>query len=116
MKPHNRGLFSDTIGRVDRDDPKKMFFIGIEARPEDDNPEAAEVPGGHVNVWVDADDLRAAEIEALSASQSERWKAHRSDDWALRSRVECPEQGLDSFDEAAENGISLSIFTWGHEE
>lgn len=116
MQEQPLSLFADTLNPILRDDPRKMFFLRIEARPDEDGAEAAEFAGGYVNVWVDADDFRAAEIIAVGAIQGEGWRPHRFDDWALRSREDCPDESLESYDEATEDGISLTIYTWGHDE
>jgi hypothetical protein len=108
--------FADTLEPIRRDDPRKIFYLRIEARPEADIAEAEQVAGGYANVWVDADDFRSAEIEAVGALQAEGWRPHRVDDWALRSRDDCSDEGLEFFDEAAAQGISFTIYTWDHDE
>jgi hypothetical protein len=92
------GLFSDTIDPVTRESSAQIFFIRVEARPLEHIPEAAEVAGGYVNVWINTDVFRSAEIEALEAIENEGWRPHRFDEWslngaensALKSRVDVP--------------------------
>lgn len=115
QKPPPR-LFADSIEPVIRESPDQVFFIRIEGRPQEDNPEAHEVAGGYINIWIDTDVFRDAEVEAMEAIQNEGWRPHRFDDWSLLVRDECPEEGLEEFDKAVEAGISLSIFTWEHDK
>jgi hypothetical protein len=115
MKKEPLSLFADTLDPIHRNDPHQMFFVRIEARPDEGSAEAAEVAGGYANVWVDADDFRSAEIEAVKAIRAEGWRPLRFDDWGLCSRDDCHDEGIESFDQAAELGISLTIYTWGHD-
>jgi hypothetical protein len=109
-------LLADSIEPVTRVNPDQIFYIRIEGRPLEDNPEALEVAGGYINIWVDTDTFRDAELAALEAIRDEGWRPHRFDDWSLLERAACPEEGLDSFDEAVEAGLSISIFTWDRDE
>jgi hypothetical protein len=115
QKPSPR-LFADSIEPITRESPDQVFFIRIEGRPQEDNPEALEVAGGYINIWIDTDVFRDAELQAMEAIQNEGWRPHRFDHWSVLGRDECPEEGLEAFDEAVEAGVSLSIFTWGHDE
>jgi len=77
--------------------PGEVFFIGMEASPKPGSADFGSTGGAYVNCYIDADDLRAAELRAIAFIQSSDWEPTRFTTWELTC-VECadatqPEHG-----------------------
>jgi hypothetical protein len=80
-EPNN--LFADSIAPVRRTMPGEVFFIRMEASPEPGSDDFGTEGGGFVNCYVDADDLRAAELRAISLIRDHGWQPLRFETWEL---------------------------------
>jgi hypothetical protein len=78
--------FSDGIESICRSSPDELFLVTIEARPEPGTVECGKMGGSFVNCWVDADDLRTAERQAVALIQENGWRPHRFEEWSLVTR------------------------------
>jgi hypothetical protein len=123
MEPTN--LFADTIEPVLRTKPDELFRIQIEARPMPEAEDAAEFDGAVINCWIDADDLRTAELRAIELIQEEKWTAVRIEDWELGGRDSYSPEDFDedelteifeTIDEAFECGASLIFYFFPPDE
>ena len=90
-------LFADTIAPVRRTLPSEIFFVRIEATPEAGCEDYGSAGGAFVNCYIDADDLRTAEIRAIGLIQQHGWQPIRFDTWEVTC-AECvddtsPEDG-----------------------
>ena len=120
MEPEPNNLYADTIAPVHRTMPGEVFFISMEACPEPDSEDFGIEGGAYVNCYVDADDLRTAEIRAVTHIHEHGWRPQRFDTWHLTC-AECaddtqPEHGGDSPRELIQQALldgSVCIFhTW----
>lgn len=109
LTPDN--LYSDTVDPVRRMTPDELFLVRIEAIPEPDNPEAADTGGAFVNCWLDVDDLRSAELEAIEIIRYNGWRPQRLDTWELVSRSSCGDSA-EQVEEAFHNGSACAFFAW----
>lgn len=85
MESEPSPLFADTIEPVRRSKPSEVFYLRMEACPNQDSEEFGTVGGAYVNCYVDADDLRSAEIRAIELLHEENWQPLGVDDWSLTS-------------------------------
>src|SRR5436309_7713505 len=97
MKAEPTNLHADTVPPVHRTQPGEVFFIRMEARPVPGSDAFGHSGGAYVNCYVDADDLRSAELRAISLIQEADWQPEHFETWQLTC-VECaddtrPEQG-----------------------
>ncbi len=120
MESEPENLYSDTIAPVHRASPDEVFFISMEACPEPGSEDFGVEGGAFVNCYVDADDLRTAEICAIAHIQEQGWRPHRFSEWHLKC-AECaddtePEHGGDSprklIEQALLDGIVSVFHTW----
>jgi hypothetical protein len=79
-------LYSDTIDPVRRANPDELFFLILEARPEPGAEDFGSVGGAAVSCWVNADDLRSAELRAVALIEGHGWRPHRFDSWKIVNR------------------------------
>ena len=63
--------------------PDEVFFIRMEASPEPGSDDFSTEGGGVVNCYVDADDLRTAELRAISLIRQHGWQPQRFETWEL---------------------------------
>ena len=100
--------------------PSEVFIIRFEASPEPDSDDFGTDGGAIVNCFVDADDLRTAEIRAISLIWEHGWQPCRFETWLLIC-AECadsatPEHGGDSQRELVEqarlDGEVCVFHTW----
>ena len=100
--------------------PGEVFFISIEACPEPESEDFGIEGGASVNCYVDADDLRTAEIRSVSLIRQHGWLPQRIDTWHLTC-AECaddtrPEHGGDSprelIQQALLDGEVCVFHTW----
>jgi hypothetical protein len=73
--------YSDRIDPVHRSSPDQLFFLIIEARPEPDSDEYGDAGGAFVSCFVDADDLRTAERQAVALIEQTGWRPCRFVEW-----------------------------------
>jgi len=114
VDPSPGKLHSDGIPPVHRSKPGELFFFRIQVIPHPDNPEAQDAGGAFANCWVDADDLRTAEIRAIEVIQGNGWCPQSLDEWKLVWR-ECYKDGHEarqSIDEAFRDGSNCTFFVW----
>src|SRR6266567_392163 len=81
-------LYPDTIAPVRRLMPEEVFVLRLEAYPQRVSKNFGTEGGAIINCYVDADDLRAAELRALESIRDEDWRSHRVDGWQLTC-VDC---------------------------
>ena len=74
--------------------PGEVFFIRMEACPEPGSEEFGREGGAFVNCYVDADDLRKAELRAIALIQYNGWQPRRFDTWQLTC-AECASDARD---------------------
>jgi hypothetical protein len=79
-------LYADTIAPVYRNDAKELFLLTLEARPNPDSEGYGEVGGAFVNCWVNACDLRSAELRAIALIEDHGWRPQRFESWELVTR------------------------------
>ncbi len=87
-------LYADTIGPVYRSGPGEVFFVRLEACPEPGSDEFGSSGGAYVNCYIDADDLRTAELRAVALIQANGWQPTRFDTWQLTC-AECASASRD---------------------
>lgn len=88
MGQHDEPVYySDGIDPVRRNSRDELFLLTIEARPEPHSEEYGEAGGAFVNCWVNADDLRTAERQAVALIEQHGWRPHRFDEWELVCRA-----------------------------
>ena len=114
-----RKLFSDSIDPVYRTKSEEVFLVRIEAKPNSSNEEALDIAGAFVNCWVNADDLKTAELESIKYIQDSDWTPSRFDHWELVCR-ECYQDeefadSLQAVEDSFEEGISGIFYTWPHD-
>ena len=63
--------------------PEEVFMVRMLASPEPGCDEFGTFGGAYVNCYVDADDLRTAEIRAISLIQLRGWQPQRFETWQL---------------------------------
>jgi len=63
--------------------PEEIFFVRMEACPEPGSAEFGSAGGAFVNCYVDAEDLRTAELRAIALIQQQGWRPYRFDTWQL---------------------------------
>lgn len=114
-------LYADTIAPVCRENASDLFLLTLEARPKPDSEDYGEVGGAFVNCWVDAEDLRSAELRAIALIEKNGWQPHRFDSWDLvnRSNYENCEPPNDDapdpqamFEQALVDGEACEFHTW----
>lgn len=115
-------LYSESMAPVKRTKPNELFLVCILAKPSPGNPEAAEVGGAYVNCWVDTDDLRDAEAQAIEAIEAEKWQPTKFDRWQLVNRRFYVDSAnydeaerkelLEVVDEAFEQGLAFEFNCW----
>lgn len=113
-------LFADTIAPVRRASSDEVFFICVEACPEPGAPDFGEFGGAFVNCYVDASDLRAAELAMIEMLQAEGWRPYRFDGWELTSLAiadaDVPDDGSSSqralVQKALTDGSACEFFCW----
>lgn len=98
MESEPINLYSDTVEPVHRSLPEEVFFICLDADPEPGSDEFGVKGGAFVNCYVDADDLRTAELRAIALIQQEGWRPYRFDRWEITC-VECASDSPSSEDD-----------------
>jgi hypothetical protein len=63
--------------------PEEVFFLRIIARPAPGSEDFGHEGGAYVNCYVDAEDLRSAELRAIDLIRQDGWKPERFDTWQL---------------------------------
>jgi len=66
-----------------RSAPEEVFFVRIVASPKPGSDDFGSAGGAYVNCYVDADDLRSAELRAIDLIQQHGWRPERFDTWQL---------------------------------
>ncbi|HYV38279.1 MAG TPA: hypothetical protein VE988_21530 [Gemmataceae bacterium] len=114
-------LYAYTIEPVFRRDASQVFFIMLEAKPGPECKDHGLVGGAFVNCWVNADDLRSAELRAMKLIEEYGWRPHRFDSWELVSREtyanrELPESEIPALQEIMEqafvDGEVATFYQW----
>jgi hypothetical protein len=78
-------LYSDQIHPVSRASSDEVFFLSFEAYPEPGSEHFGEVGGAYIHCYLDTDDLRSAENQAIALLQEEGWRPHRLEGWEVTS-------------------------------
>jgi hypothetical protein len=68
--------------------PEEVFMVRLEASPEPGSDDFGSAGGAYVNCYVDADDLRTAELRAIALIEQHGWRPQRFDTWQLTC-VDC---------------------------
>jgi hypothetical protein len=110
MSTDQPGLYAETIAPVFRTKAGELFLLTLEANPGPDSEDYGRVGGAFVNCWVDAADLRTAELRALGLIEKHGWRSHRFESWELVSREtyvnrEPPIDGAPDFRELVEQAF-----------
>jgi hypothetical protein len=63
--------------------PEEVFVLRMEAYPQPGSKDFGTEGGAMINCYVDAEDLRSAELRALESIRGEGWLPHRVDGWQL---------------------------------
>lgn len=85
MESEPTNLYADTIDPVQRSMPGEVFFVSMEASPEPGSDDFGSAGGAFVNCYVDADDLRTAELRSISLIEQHGWQPQRLETWELAS-------------------------------
>lgn len=95
-----------------------IYYVMIEGKPNDNNPESAETKGAYIDVWVMSELLEDAVHKAKDYVEQEDWTVislEESTEVLREDYVDDPDL-LECYDEACENGISALFYTWDSEE
>ena len=65
MESQPSNLYADSVAPVRRSKPDEVFFIRMQASPQRGSEDFGEAGGAFINCYVDADDLRSAELRAV---------------------------------------------------
>ncbi|MBQ3162625.1 MAG: hypothetical protein IJC04_10945 [Oscillospiraceae bacterium] len=91
-----------------------IYYLMIEAVPNEDNDEREEVDGAYINFWVKANEYETALKEAMEYIDNENWQSIKVKDSFIAKRelyIDEPDS-LECYDEACENGIAAIFYTW----
>ena len=96
----------------------KIWYLMIEAVPNDDNEESKICRGAYVNFWVKAETIREAVKKAKQYIDEENWSFMRTMDSSVAQRESCAHDpdSLEGYDEACEFGIAAAFYTWETDE
>jgi len=120
MESEPGNLYADSIAPVHRLMPGEVFFVRMEASPAPSSDDFKTSGGGFVNCYLNADDLRTAELRAISLIRQHGWLPLRFDTWELT----CGECATDSpsdddgptsrelVEQALLDGECCVFFTW----
>ena len=95
-----------------------IYYIMIEAAPNNSNPESKEFGGAYVNCWVKATTQKEALKKAKEYIKDENWMFIKNEDiWEAQrqSYIDLPES-LECYDEACKIGLSAIFNTWPIDE
>lgn len=95
-----------------------VYYVMIEGKPKDTNPESVETEGAYIDVWVKSDLLEDAVQKAKDYVEQEEWEVISVEESAEAIRedyVDDPDL-LECYDQAYEEGISALFYTWDEEE
>ena len=93
-----------------------IYVITLEARPQPDSAEAAEVAGAYVNVYTTARTEEAALEVAGTEIREAGWTVVAVDraNWVTRAEVEESPDALPYFEQALLDGVVLVFHTYAH--
>lgn len=95
-----------------------VYYVMIEGKPKDTNPESAETEGAYIDVWVKSDLLEDAVQKAKDYVEQEEWEVISVEESAEAVREDYVDDSdlLECYDEACEEGISALFYTWDEDE
>ena len=95
-----------------------VYYVMIEGKPKDTNPESAETKGAYIDVWVKSDLLEDAVQKAKDYVEQEEWEVISIEESAEAAREDYVDDSdlLECYDEACEEGISALFYTWDEDE
>ena len=83
MEAEPTNLYADGVAPIYRSNPDEVFYIRMQASPQLGSDDFGYAGGATVNCYVDADDLRTAEIQATLLIQQNGWQPQRFEAWEL---------------------------------
>jgi hypothetical protein len=92
-------LYSDGFAPVFRSSSREVFFIRLEAAPQVGSDDFGDLGGAYVNCYLNADDLRTAELQAIALIQNEGWQPVRFETWRLVC-IECESNTDNDYEES----------------
>jgi hypothetical protein len=112
--------FPDGRNPIRRSSPDELFLITLEVRPVAGEDAFKSVGGAFANCWINADDLRSAQLRAVALVEESGWRVHRICEWeivteATYSDRQPPEEGPDLRDivtQAFVDGEVCVMHTW----
>ena len=96
----------------------KIYYLMIEAVPEDTNPEREEADGAFINIWVRAASENEALMKAKDYVDEEEWVFVKLKDMfeVKREAYLNEPDSLEGYDNACEYGIDAVFYTWPSDE
>jgi hypothetical protein len=82
-------LYADTIPPIERANASELFLVTMEAVPGKASKDYGIAGGAFVNCWVDAADLRTAELRTIGLIKGNQWRPFRFESWELVTRETC---------------------------
>lgn len=95
-----------------------IYYVMIEGKPKNTNPESEEVKGAFIDIWVMTDTVENAIQKAKDYVDQEEWAVvslNESSEVIREGYIDDPDL-LECYDEACVKGISALFYTWDSEE
>lgn len=114
MEDNALPLFADGIAPIQRDGPAEVFYLRIKAIPQPGSDDFGRMGGAFFNCYVDADDLRTAELRALAMIRESGWQPQKFETWKLVGVTGQDGAGAarELIEQARTDGAACALYCW----